>query len=73
MNKNKLREFLGWVCIAFGALASFVVRFLNPDMTQTRLLINFWWLWVGVLCLNIIGFFLITWDSIKKNEENDDI
>lgn len=33
----------------------FFVRFSNPSLTETELLINYWYIWAGYLVLGIVG------------------
>lgn len=49
--KHKIVEVLGWglliVSTLFGAGAVIYLRFANIDMTETRLFVEFWPVWIG--------------------------
>jgi hypothetical protein len=57
--RNKIKEVIGWFVVACGAGLSLYIRFTNPDLTETRLLLNHWIGWMFVAACNFGGFYLI--------------
>lgn len=44
-------------------VVGFIVKFSNPDMTQTRLTITYWWLWLVLLGVMAFGMWLAQKDD----------
>ena len=43
---ERTKTVLSGVIFAGILIATFLIRLLNPLMTETQLLVNFWWVWV---------------------------
>lgn len=48
-------------------------RFLHPDMTEVRWLINFWYIWLGWYLLIVVSVYLFTLgdNEIPKKTDSD--
>lgn len=44
---KRFKKFAGLMIVIFVAMTYLAIRFSNPDMTETRLFIEFWHIWVG--------------------------
>ena len=57
---NKLNKFIISVLyvVAFGLIT--YIRFSNPELTETQLFLNYWYVWFGIIalvvCTNIVGY-----------------
>ena len=51
--KNKLIDFVGTALLVYTVFCVIVVRFSNPEMTETQLLINFWKLWLSIVVMGV--------------------
>jgi len=55
---NKIQYGLSWLIMLLGGCYAIYIRFSNPDLTETRLLIDKWEQWLIVLII-LIGGYLI--------------
>lgn len=51
---------IGWGLMALAVFVSLAVRFSNPQMTETQLLINFFPVWVFVGINVLVGTILVS-------------
>ena len=56
---TKIREIIGWACIVSAIFISIYLRIKNMDMSETRLLVEFWKEWIGIVILIFGGYFLL--------------
>ena len=57
---KKVIYWLGVVIVVFATISLVVHRFYNPDMTQVRWFIEFWYIWLAWFVSVAIGLFMIT-------------
>lgn len=54
------------VLILASAVISIYLRLANPDMTEIRLFINFWWAWAFVAICAVSGLTILGAFKIRK-------
>jgi len=55
---KKFIKYLGMVIVFVVSVGIVWHRFSNPDMTEIRWLIEFWYIWLGWFILTIVGYSL---------------
>jgi len=55
-----MKSFILYIVMFLCFLAGAVVRFSNPEMTETQLFLNFWYIWIAItfgviILIKIIG------------------
>jgi len=53
-----MRTYLYFTILALCFIATLVIRLMNPDMTETRLFIEFWEIWIGMIAIMGLGYFI---------------
>lgn len=56
-----MRKHLWAVPCALGVALALGTRFAHPDHTETRLLLDFWPVWLAVLALAAVSVALVAW------------
>lgn len=52
---RKIKHAVGLVLILVGFVALLMIRFTNPDMTETRLFIEYWYDWIAIIAVMLGG------------------
>ena len=60
-----MKTFCGILLFLCGIVIILYIRFTNIDMTETRLLVEFWSMWVVVLILGVGGIAFLNSDWTK--------
>ena len=55
----KFRYILSVLCTIVVVATAMAIRLSNPAMTETQLLMNFWWAWILLAVIGIVGIVLI--------------
>lgn len=67
MNQMNAKQWIGAalfsISIAIFVVGQIATRIVNPDLTETRLFINYWWIWLCAFVVAFIGM------SIMAREE----
>lgn len=63
-----MRQTVGIALIVIAIFIQVMTRLLNIDVTETRLLIDFWWVWLIGVILTLIG----AWMMLNKKESYHD-
>lgn len=50
----------GWALLVFALVIIVGVRFKNPHLTETELLINFWLEWLGAVLFIALGLLCVS-------------
>lgn len=58
MKKDKKGKLVLSIIALIGGISVATVRLMNPDMTETRLFLEFWWLWTAILAVGALAFFI---------------
>lgn len=54
------------VCVLAVVIVGVFTRFHNPTMTETELLVGYWWLWLGHVAAAILAAYVWRLDSHDK-------
>ena len=52
---------------ALAIIGQIAIRIANPDMSETRLFVNFWWYWLITLTVCFLGL------ALSSKVERDDL
>lgn len=52
---RKMKHALGLALILIGFVALLMIRFTNPDMTETRLFMEYWYAWITIIAVMFGG------------------
>jgi len=57
--KTKIKYIISITIFAFSIITVAYLRFTNIDMTESRLLIAYWWQWLALSGIIIIGALIL--------------
>ena len=68
---KKFIKYLGIVLVFAASVGTIWHRFANPDMTEARWLIEYWYILLGCLVLTMIGYGLYWFGSRLAPKEGE--
>jgi hypothetical protein len=70
--RRKIIDGIGWIVFLSFASSITYLRFKNPQMTETELLINFWWVWLALVATCCVYYFLVSMAAPNNKMKADD-
>jgi hypothetical protein len=55
-----MQKILGYCLIGVGAVVTIYIRLSHMDMTETRLFVTYWWVWIVLAAIILYGAILTT-------------
>lgn len=57
---GKVARWVGGALLVVVIIVMMGVRLANPDMTETRLLLTYWWLWLIIIAVMLLTLWLFS-------------